>query len=48
MAQYVTYRRKNVSAEDSGVTLEMHESVMPVSVGENTVNVSMYWRSLEL
>jgi len=48
MAQYVVYRRKSVSAESINVTLKRAESVMAVNDEESTVNVSVYWRILEL
>jgi hypothetical protein len=37
-------RHRSVSAEDSSVTLNVAESIMAVSVGESTVNVSVYRR----
>jgi hypothetical protein len=48
MALLVTYRSKSVSAEDSSETLKIAESVVTLSVGENTAYVSVYWRILEL
>ena len=47
MAQYVLYRSKTVSSEDSTVTLNIAD-VMAVDVGESTVNVSVYWRVFQL
>jgi len=48
MTQFVMYTRRCVSVDDSSVTLKMAESVMDLSTGESTVNVSVYWRILEL
>jgi hypothetical protein len=48
MTQFVIYRRSRVSADDSSVTLKLAESVMDLSTGESTVNVSVFWRILEL
>ena len=46
MAQSVLYTRRSVYADDSSVTLRRAESVIAVSVGENTDNVSVTWRIL--
>jgi hypothetical protein len=48
MALLVTYRSKGVSAEDRSETLKIAESVLTVSVRENTAYVSVYRRILEL
>jgi hypothetical protein len=40
MANIVIYRSRSVNAEDY--------SVMGISVGESTANVSVYWRIHEL
>lgn len=45
---FVTYRRKSVMVEDSGEALKLAESFEAESIGESTVNVSVYWRMLEL
>ena len=48
MTLFVQYRSKNVRAAGSTETLNILESVMAVSIGESTVNISVYWRILEL
>jgi hypothetical protein len=48
MTLFVQYRSKIVSAEDSTETLKILESAVAGSFGESTVNVSVYWRILEL
>jgi hypothetical protein len=48
MEEVVLFRHRSVSAEDSSVILNVAESLVAVSFGNSTTNVSVYWRIREL